>query len=259
MHPPGTVFQKPYPTGDPDIAGFDDQAPDRRILSAIAGCARRARAARRSGAASTSAGCRPSCGAPTMTTTTSCEYEILYRREGDTEWKIAEVRPDGNDLRLGYDLRAQRHLHRQGGGVRWGVEPAGRGAGRGTRKRGVRHRQHAALSSRSAPRAWCRAARRSSSRCATTGRRSQKVEYSLDAQRWQVIYPKDGIFDSRTEQFELTLDSAAWPPRAHHPRLRRQEQQRHRREMKGSDPLFTENVKRGSDPLTPFFSQTVLP
>ena len=35
----------------------------------------------------------------------------------------------------------------------------------------------------------------------------QKVEYSLDAQRWQVIYPKDGIFDSPTEQFELTLDS----------------------------------------------------
>ena len=36
----------------------------------------------------------------------------------------------------------------------------------------------------------------------------QKVEYSLDAQRWQVIYPKDGIFDSRLEQFDLTLDTA---------------------------------------------------
>jgi hypothetical protein len=35
-----------------------------------------------------------------------------------------------------------------------------------------------------------------------------KVEYSLDAQRWQVIYPRDGIFDSRNEQFELTLDNA---------------------------------------------------
>ena len=37
----------------------------------------------------------------------------------------------------------------------------------------------------------------------------QKVEYSLDAQRWQMIYPKDGIYDSRTEQFELTLDSTS--------------------------------------------------
>ena len=37
VHPAGTVFQKPYPTGDPDIAGFDDQAPDRRILSSTVG------------------------------------------------------------------------------------------------------------------------------------------------------------------------------------------------------------------------------
>ena len=33
-----------------------------------------------------------------------------------------------------------------------------------------------------------------------------KAEYSLDGDRWQAIYPKDGIADSRAEQFELTLD-----------------------------------------------------
>jgi hypothetical protein len=33
------------------------------------------------------------------------------------------------------------------------------------------------------------------------------VEYSLDAQRWQMVYPRDGIFDSRNEQFELTLEN----------------------------------------------------
>src|SRR4029078_12050428 len=37
VHPAGTVFQKPYPTGDPDIAGFDDQAPDLRLLTASGG------------------------------------------------------------------------------------------------------------------------------------------------------------------------------------------------------------------------------
>ena len=37
----------------------------------------------------------------------------------------------------------------------------------------------------------------------------QKVEYSLDGDRWQAIYPKDGIADSRTEQFELTLEGEA--------------------------------------------------
>jgi hypothetical protein len=34
----------------------------------------------------------------------------------------------------------------------------------------------------------------------------QRVEYSLDASRWRVIYPKDGIPDSRKEDFEVTLD-----------------------------------------------------
>ena len=69
VHPAGTVFQKPYPTGDPDIAGFDDQAPDRRILSATPNPGG---AARPWVAAPTSAGCRRSCGAPKMRTTTSC-------------------------------------------------------------------------------------------------------------------------------------------------------------------------------------------
>jgi hypothetical protein len=34
----------------------------------------------------------------------------------------------------------------------------------------------------------------------------QRVEYSLDASRWRVAYPVDGIADSRREQFEVTLD-----------------------------------------------------
>jgi hypothetical protein len=33
----------------------------------------------------------------------------------------------------------------------------------------------------------------------------QRVDYSLDGDRWLPIYPKDGIADSRAEQFELSL------------------------------------------------------
>ncbi len=35
----------------------------------------------------------------------------------------------------------------------------------------------------------------------------QRVEYALDAERWRPIYPKDGIADSRLEEFELTLET----------------------------------------------------
>jgi len=34
----------------------------------------------------------------------------------------------------------------------------------------------------------------------------QRVEYSIEADRWRPIYPKDGIADSRSEEFELVLD-----------------------------------------------------
>jgi hypothetical protein len=36
----------------------------------------------------------------------------------------------------------------------------------------------------------------------------QRVEYSLDASRWRVIYPIDGISDSQLENFEIILDDA---------------------------------------------------
>jgi len=37
----------------------------------------------------------------------------------------------------------------------------------------------------------------------------QRADYSLDGDRWQTIYPKDGIADSRAEQFELVLEGEA--------------------------------------------------
>ena len=67
---------------------------------------------------------------------------------------------------------------------------------------------------------------RSRSRCATSGRRSQKVEYSLDAQRWQVVYPRDGIFDSAVRAVRADARQRRRGQGAHHPRLRREEQLR---------------------------------
>ena len=34
----------------------------------------------------------------------------------------------------------------------------------------------------------------------------QRVEYSLDASRWRLVHPKDGIPDSRREEFEIQLE-----------------------------------------------------
>src|SRR4029077_8976878 len=35
VHPPGIVFQKPYSTGDPELAGFENQTtPERKLTQA---------------------------------------------------------------------------------------------------------------------------------------------------------------------------------------------------------------------------------
>jgi hypothetical protein len=39
----------------------------------------------------------------------------------------------------------------------------------------------------------------------------QRVEYSEDGLRWQPVFPADGIADSRTERFEVTLLRAPGP------------------------------------------------
>ena len=36
----------------------------------------------------------------------------------------------------------------------------------------------------------------------------QRVEYSLDASRWRIVHPKDGIPDSRREEFEVLLEES---------------------------------------------------
>ena len=87
VHPPGIVFQKPYSTGDPDLAGFEDQTtPDRKLTNA---------------AMSSQSGSSPSLGRRTYQkglqtlvwradddNDDELSYEIRYRREGETAWKV---------------------------------------------------------------------------------------------------------------------------------------------------------------------------
>ena len=54
----------------------------------------------------------------------------------------------------------------------------------------------------------------------------QRVEYSLDASRWRLVHPKDGIPDSRREEFEIVAGGSRARPQRHPPRHRRDEQRR---------------------------------
>lgn len=205
VHPAGTVFQKPYPTGDPDIAGFDDQAPDRRILGASAN----------PGGNTSSLGRRAyQRGLQTFVwraedaNEDEMRYAVLYRREGDTAWK--SLKDDLVDAIYVWDTTSVPN----GTYVIKVVASDQASNTPGAALEG--ELESSAFDIDNAPPVVVVTGSRPANGRTTIQFEVRdewssisKVEYSLDAQRWQVLYPRDGIFDSRSEQFELTLDNEA--------------------------------------------------
>jgi hypothetical protein len=202
VHPAGTVFQKPYPTGDPDIAGFDDQAPDRRILSSTGNPPSSSALGRRA----YQRGLQTFVWRAEDANDDELRYEILYRREGETAWKslksgleeaifVWDTTSVPNGTYLVKVVASDDASNTPGAALEGELESSAFDIDNGPPTVTV-----------------------TSSRV-TNGRTIiqfevkddwssiSKVEYSLDAQQWQVIYPRDGIFDSRSEQFELTLEN----------------------------------------------------
>jgi hypothetical protein len=205
VHPPGAVFQRPYPTGEPDIAGFDDQAPDRRLLGTAA-------------TPGTSSG-SPALGRRVYQrglqtfvwrayddNDDELEYEILYRREGETAWK--SLKAEMSETIFVWDTTAVPN-------GTYFVKIVASDRRSNTSSAALDgEMESSAFDIDNAPPAITVSAPRAAGTRTTIQfdvrdewSPIQKVEYSLDGQRWQMIYPRDGIFDSRSEQFELTLDS----------------------------------------------------
>jgi len=208
VHPAGTVFQRPFSTGEMEIAGFEDNTSDGRVPSS---------------SSSSSGG--PSSNAPALGrriyqkglqtfvwkaedgNDDRLQYDALYRREGDTAWKVLHRGlwdpifvwdttsvPDGS-----YFLKVS----------------ASDGPSNSPGTALVGELESASFDiDNTPPRIEIQAAPRTGARAAITfvvrDEQSpvQRVEYSLDASRWRVVYPKDGIPDSRREDFEVTLQES---------------------------------------------------
>ncbi len=112
VHPPGIVFQKPYSTGDPDLAGFDNQTtPDRKLAQAAQNAAGRHR--RRSGAARIRKGLQTIVWRADDENDDDLSYDVWYRREGDIGLERASARRHRLDSRVGHDDGAERHVLHQ--------------------------------------------------------------------------------------------------------------------------------------------------
>jgi hypothetical protein len=201
VHPPGTVFQRPFPV-DPEIAGFEGDLPDRR-------------ANQQPGTVSPSLG-RRVYEKGLMTFVWRAEddngdelsYDVLYRREGETSWKI--LKRGMSDQILVWDTTSVpngRYTVR----VVAADTPSNSTS---TALSGARESTAFAIDN-VPPVITVTSVRRDNGRATIAfdvrdaNSSVQKVDFSLDGDRWQSVYPKDGIADSRFEQFELVLEGDA--------------------------------------------------
>jgi hypothetical protein len=206
VHPPGAVFQRPFSTGEMEIAGFEDNTSDGRQPT-------------QSGAPTTA----PSPATPPLgrrvyqkglqtfvwkaedLNDDRLQYDVSYRREGETAWKVLKRGlwdaitvwdttsvPDGT-----YELK-----------IAASDAPSNSPA---TALLGELESSSFEIDN-SPPRIEVVAIRASSRTVPFTVRDEQssvqRVEYSLDASRWRTVYPRDGIADSRREEFEILLEES---------------------------------------------------
>jgi hypothetical protein len=203
VHPPGTVFQRPFSTGDPEIAGLQDTTADGRQPNASA--EPRQSAAPALGRRLYQKGLQTFVWKAEDGNDDRLQFDVSYRREGETGWRVLHRAawdpifvwdttsvPDGTYL---VKITATDAPSNAPGNALTGelesasfdidntpprveIQPPARTGARTSITFTVRDEQSAV----------------------------HRVEYSLDASRWRLVHPKDGIPDSRREDFEVLLD-----------------------------------------------------
>jgi WD40 repeat protein len=207
VHPPGAVFQRPFSTGEMEIAGFEDNTSDGRQPT-------------QTGSSTTPTtpvtpplgrriyqkGLQTFVWKADDQNDDRLQYDVFYRREGETSWKALKRGlwdpitvwdttsvPDGT-----YVLKIA----------------ASDGPSNSPATTLVGELESSTFEiDNSPPRIALQAATRANSRSVFFTVRDeqssvQRVEYSLDGSRWRTVYPKDGIADSRREEFEIVLEES---------------------------------------------------
>ena len=206
VHPPGIVFQKPFSTGEPDLAGFEDQwTPERRLAQA---------AAQQSSGATPQLGRRSyQKGLQTIVWKADDEnddelaYDILFRREGETTWKT--LRKGMTDSILVWDTDTVPN------GTYFVKVVASDAPSNPLSSALAGEMESSAFEiDNTPPDILLRSVREDRGRTLisfdVTDDHSpvQRVEFSSDGQRWRGLFPTDGIADSRQEHYELAIDGA---------------------------------------------------
>jgi sugar lactone lactonase YvrE len=211
VHPPGIVFQKPFSTGDPDLAGFDNQTTPERALT------NEAMTAQQGSSSSASLGRRTfQKGLQTLVWRADDEndddlsFEVRFRREGEPLWKV--LRRDLTEPILVWDTT---------------TVPNGTYFVKIVASDAPSNAASSALTGEidsepfeidnTAPQIAGGTARIDGSRTIVSFEVRddhspiQRVEHSQDGLRWTGVFPGDGIGDSKAERYEVVIDGVLGP------------------------------------------------
>lgn len=204
VHPPGTVFLRPFSSGEFEIAGFDAGTSDGRNLTSIAAAAP-TQSQPALGRRTVQKGLQTFVWKAEDANDDRLQYDVSYRREGTLDWqplrkglwdplltwdttfvpdgayvlKVVASDLPGNDASLALRGEAESAtflVDNTAPQVRF--EPAVAD--------GARMRMRFTVTDAMSP--------------------VLRVEYSLDAQRWQAVFPADGINDGRQERFDVAVE-----------------------------------------------------
>ena len=203
VHPPGIVFQKPFSTGDPELAGFDDQStPERRLAAA---------ASVQPGSSSSLGRRTYQKGLQTLLWKADDEndddlvYDVQFRREGEAAWKT--LRKATSDAILVWDTTTVPN------GTYFVKIVASDAASNPIGSALAGELDSVAFEvDNTAPAIVLGTVRMERGRTIIPfdvkddHSPVQRVEFSQDGQRWRGVFPVDGIADSREEHYELAID-----------------------------------------------------
>ncbi len=204
VHPPGTVFLRPYSSGEFEIAGFDAGTSDGRNLTTIAAAAP-AQTQPALGRRSVQKGLQTFVWKAEDANDDRLQYDVYYRREGSNAWQL--LRKGLWDPLLTWDTT----FVSDGAYVIKVVASDLPGNDASLALRGEADSttflvDNTAPSIEMAP----AVAAGTQTRLRFTVRDAVspvlRVEYSVDAQRWQTVFPVDGISDGREERFDILVD-----------------------------------------------------
>jgi hypothetical protein len=205
VHPPGAVFQRPFSTGEMEIAGFEENTSDGRPATPSAS------------PSSATSPTQPPLGRRVYQkglqtfvwraddqNDDRLQYDAVYRREGETAWR--PLRRGLWDPIFVWDTTSVP----DGTYIVKIVATDAPSNSPATALTGELESASFDIDN-TPPRIEVQPPPKPGARSITFVVRDehspvQRVEYSLDASRWRVVYPKDGIPDSRREEFEVTLE-----------------------------------------------------